>query len=521
VPDTDGRVPEQTFGVSLSWSPPAFPEDIGRIEHQTDTVRTTAFFDTADTRLAARGVILEHADSDATTTTGAESAPGTWTLTLPGAAGRFAVGPRICTWSGERGALPPEILAILHGVRRNAPLVSVAEFRTVRRHLVLHDTQGAPAGDLFDDTLEVTHGARNRASCRQIIVRTAELSPLGARLATWLTEAGATVQDTPVTPVAFVDLPLGTPRGARGQGITRDSTLGEVIQASITDGLFQLLDHELRLRATLPEPQEEDIHQARVATRRLRSDLKTFEPVLDSPWVVRIRGEIQRVGEALGAVRDADVHAEYLAGCVKKPADADASEELHAHLAAQRRAAIQELATLLGDERYLRLLEELATAAAHPPFSPPLESAAVALRAPSPEHLARKALPSLVRRPWRALRRRVRHAGRHPEDWELHQIRIRAKQVRYAAEMATPTIGKPAARTARRAAALQGVLGDHHDAVAMELWLKEASADRSPAARVLADRLIAEERRRQRDLRRRWRPVWEELNRKQLHRWLE
>ena len=44
----------------------------------------------------------------------------------------------------------------------------------------------------------------------------------------------------------------------------------------------------------------EGVHQARVVTRRLRSDLRTLRPVLDEAWSEDLRGELRRLGTALG-----------------------------------------------------------------------------------------------------------------------------------------------------------------------------------------------------------------------------
>src|SRR6476660_3910483 len=51
----------------------------------------------------------------------------------------------------------------------------------------------------------------------------------------------------------------------------------------------------------------EGVHQARVATRRLRSDLRTLERFIDADWSRHIRGELRWLGADLGAVRDIEV----------------------------------------------------------------------------------------------------------------------------------------------------------------------------------------------------------------------
>ena len=51
----------------------------------------------------------------------------------------------------------------------------------------------------------------------------------------------------------------------------------------------------------------EGVHQARVATRRLRSHLRTFRKLLEPEWAEPLRDELGWLGDELGGVRDADV----------------------------------------------------------------------------------------------------------------------------------------------------------------------------------------------------------------------
>jgi CHAD domain-containing protein len=73
--------------------------------------------------------------------------------------------------------------------------------------------------------------------------------------------------------------------------------------------------------------------------------------------------------------------------------------------------------------------------------------------------------------------RAVAKLDESPTDQELHQIRIKAKRLRYSAEAAAVAVGKPARRLAKAAANLQDVLGAHHDAVTAEGWLRESAAN--------------------------------------------
>jgi CHAD domain-containing protein len=129
-------------------------------------------------------------------------------------------------------------------------------------------------------------------------------------------------------------------------------------------------------------------------------------------------------------------------------------------------------------------------------------------------------MPPLVRKPWKRLRKEVRQAGDDPPDGTLHQIRIRAKRARYAAEAVEPVFGKPAEDFADAVADLQGVLGDHQDAVVGEAWLREAAGTARRDVALVAGMLIAAERAAAAATRDGWRPVWKAANRKKLRAWL-
>jgi CHAD domain-containing protein len=129
-------------------------------------------------------------------------------------------------------------------------------------------------------------------------------------------------------------------------------------------------------------------------------------------------------------------------------------------------------------------------------------------------------MPALVAKPWKKLRKEVRGAGDDPADHELHQIRIRAKRARYAAEAVEPVIGEPAGAFADAVADIQSELGDHQDAVVGEAWLREAAgAGRRPAV-LVAGMLIAAERASAASTRDGWRQVWDAASRRKLRAWL-
>jgi CHAD domain-containing protein len=304
----------------------------------------------------------------------------------------------------------------------------------------------------------------------------------------------------------------------------RDAPAGAVARAAIAAGVTRLLAHDPGVR--LGEDPE-DVHQARVATRRLRSDLRTFRPLLDEKWTAEIRDELGWLADLLGAVRDTDVLLERLEADTAELAAGDAgpAASLLRRLRSERDEARAALLEALDSDRYTALVDLLVEAAGALPAAAPVEDGGgggerEGVVQPS-EQPAAKVVPGLVQRPWRHLRRAVDELSEDPPDESLHRVRILAKRCRYAAEAAAPVVGKPARRLAEAVAGLQGVLGDLNDAVIAEAWLR-AAVTRGPAAQALvAGELVARQRQRAAACRTAWPAAWKRASAKRLRSWLD
>jgi CHAD domain-containing protein len=253
------------------------------------------------------------------------------------------------------------------------------------------------------------------------------------------------------------------------------------------------------------ERDPEAIHDARVATRRLRSDLRAFRPLLDPDWCDTIRGELGWLGEILGLVRDPEVLADRLGSRIAAFPDATigAGKVLLDEIEDARLDARRRLLADLGSARYAELVGRLVAGANRPSMQE--EEAGRSARAAA----------TLMTPPWRQVERTIHRLGPDPEDVALHATRIKVKRVRYAAEALAPAFGKPADRFAVAAKALQEVLGDHQDAVMTSDWLMEhgASAD-EPSVAFAAGRLAEHEARERDRCRMVWPKAWTRLERK-------
>lgn len=189
-----------------------------------------------------------------------------------------------------------------------------------------------------------------------------------------------------------------------------------------------------------------DVHDRRVAIRRLRTAIEVFGPAL--PKRAReVRRQLKTVFTELGPRRDADVALEELRSLEPRLAAADAPgwRGLLAELESEREAA-----PAGGDAAAAQQAGDAAAALA----------AAARERGGPP---AAAALGGVVRKRVKDVRRRLA-ALEDPRDAEaLHALRIAAKRLRYVLEAAEPALGDPAVRGARVARELQAVLGDVHD----------------------------------------------------------
>jgi CHAD domain-containing protein len=119
-------------------------------------------------------------------------------------------------------------------------------------------------------------------------------------------------------------------------------------------------------------------------------------------------------------------------------------------------AARATLLLALESDRYLALLERLETG---------IQLLAMGDGGNSLTHIAGAA--------FKKLRRVIKAQGLEARDTVLHQIRIKGKRARYAAELAQTSVGKPAVRFLRQAKEFQDLLGELHDAVVTEQRLRK------------------------------------------------
>jgi CHAD domain-containing protein len=204
----------------------------------------------------------------------------------------------------------------------------------------------------------------------------------------------------------------------------------------------------------------EELHDMRVATRRLRAALSLFAEVLPEK-IMQEREELRWIGQALGAVRDLDVQVEQLEEWLAAVPDADrgALERLGLLLGEQRREARAAMLETLDSRRYEAFIARFRKAL----------RARRTVRPGSPGLPARTVAPDLIERRYRAVRKAAKRIDRDSPAPEYHQLRIRCKRLRYALEFLGDLYPAGPQPLIKRLVALQDLLGSHQDAeVAIE-----------------------------------------------------
>ncbi len=405
---------------------------------------------------------------------------------------------------------PGELKSLIRGVIRRAKLVPIATIETTRRTLVIEDRRdSAGAVEASDDTTSSTVDGEPRRSFRQI-----EIEAVGRPSKAMLDDVAERLTDAGATPTGSTKLQMAlgvaTEPEVRVSKLRRNSSVAELVCFAIASGTVRLIEHDPEVRLG-SDP--EAVHQARVATRRLRSDLKTLEPLLSPTDIARLRDDLAWVGGLLGAVRDLDVLSHRVEKRSKRlpRAEDEASASIVSLLREDRRVRWLELVEAMGSARYVNLLETLVTASHDPPVTDEW-----------PHRRARPVLRKLVQKTWRRTARAVTGLDREPPDPALHEVRKRAKRARYAAELGRGLFGKPARRLAKRLEGIQDELGELQDAVVAEESLRSLADREIPGhAAYLAGSISCWEARARDSARRRWPAVWRSAKKKQLRRWLK
>ncbi len=372
-----------------------------------------------------------------------------------------------------------ELLALHLGTGQLVPVATLRAWRTglrVRRHR-------APVAEIALDSVAVLTNGGVTQRFRELEIEqqgpdAAALEELEQRLR----RAGA--RDHDGRPKLFRALSLAAP--APDVPPTPDAPVAMHVRWALAQQVRWIFAHDPGTRlGTEPE----SLHQMRVAARRLRAVLRAARPVLLPDWAASLQNELSWLGRVLGPARDLDVQIAHFteAAAGLEALDQTLLARLVTQLRSQRDHVHRVLLTELKSARYVELIRRLQQTAHDPAM----------VESPLTLH-------DLASQEFKKLRQAVRQLGASPKDAALHEVRIKTKRARYAAELALWSVGKPASRFIKRARAVQDLLGTYQDAlqaeVSLRAFLKAATTVR---AGFVIGRLVERQRARRETVRKR------------------
>ena len=255
------------------------------------------YFDTPDLRLAARGITLRRRRGG--------TDPG-WHLKLPKAKGVRQEITRPLTRSAK--IVPPELVDLVLAYTRGAPLAPIAELDTRRTVTTLVNAAGIRLVEIADDRVKGTvfNAEKHVERWREVEAELIEgEEKLLKKIGKQLTKAGASPADSASKLARLLNAAGPVPEQQRAE--TQKGSAGEVVVDYISSQVSALLAQDPRVRGA----EEDAVHQMRVASRRLRSVLKSFKTVIEG--TENVQDELKWLGEVLGEARDLEVIRERFA----------------------------------------------------------------------------------------------------------------------------------------------------------------------------------------------------------------
>jgi triphosphatase len=439
-------------------------------------IQDDRYLDTEDWRIAQAGYVLRvrHAKEKQEVTL--KALPG---LAEAGPKRRREVteafGPDTGQWLQQGGPVAWRVAALVG----HRPIHTVLEVQTRRRPFVLRVADEDVAEVALDETAILIDDQNPMRLLRvevEVVAAWVEaLTPVveDLRRAAGLSPAALSKFEAGVLARGYV-IPTRVDLGPTA--IRPDSTIGALVDAVIRRQLGALLAHEPGTR--LGEDTEE-LHDMRVATRRLRAALGVFGDVLP-PQFAPLEPELAWLADMLGAVRDLDVqldrldapewHGRWAAG----PAGTSPADELRGVLRRERDAARAALLQALDSARYERLTTGLLA----------LAQQGAGQRTALGHLPAVAVVPGLVQQRHRAAVKAARRARRSRAAPDFHRVRIRGKRLRYALEFVQDLYGEPALTFTKQLTRLQDLLGSIQDCqVGMERLHALATRAQPPLSR--------------------------------------
>ena len=255
------------------------------------------------------------------------------------------------------------------------------------------------------------------------------------------------------------------PKG--GVGLLPSDTMTEAARKVLRMHLERMLEHEPGARLG-QDPEE--LHDMRVATRRLRSALGLFRAYLHGAHVTPTGDGLRELARVLGEVRDTDVALakaqSYLANL--PPFQAQDLDVLLTEWRARRDKGREQLLAHLDSQRYRDCVRDLSAL---------IEDLRLAAASQEDDHTVKKVAPRFLYIAWQIVHAYDAVLRKAPVEL-LHALRIDCKRLRYALEFLREALPPEVTMMIPEVVTLQDHLGDLNDAAVATEMLDEIMAQR-------------------------------------------
>jgi CHAD domain-containing protein len=222
---------------------------------------------------------------------------------------------------------------------------------------------------------------------------------------------------------------------------------------------FQLQRFDEHLPGLLLDIDTEFVHQARVATRRMRSALGLFKGALPERTAERYRADLGTIASSLGDVRDLDVFLLNLPGFFAKIESSTEEERrsLEQWVIDHRAGALEKLKASLDSRRTRAFRSRLWNYLGSPLPKRP--------RAPLATRRLGEVAPGVILEHFNAVIELGRKAMQRPKLKNFHKVRIEMKKLRYSCEFVAPAYGDSLEAFIEQTVHVQDCLGELQDTV--------------------------------------------------------
>ncbi|MFN7172278.1 MAG: CHAD domain-containing protein [Fimbriimonadaceae bacterium] len=198
----------------------------------------------------------------------------------------------------------------------------------------------------------------------------------------------------------------------------------------------------------------EELHDMRVASRRMRAAFKIFEPFLPIT-LLRLNEELRWIAAVLGAVRDFDVQLETIRALTAQDAElATGLQPVVDRLEKQRAQARAKLTSALDSRRFDSLCNRLHR----------MLTRGVVPRSAGALVPALAVAPDLVEKCHKRTLKMAKSVLADPRDELVHELRKRYKRLRYAVEYCNVLYPENSQTFIQQMKDVQDTLGDRQDA---------------------------------------------------------